>query len=67
MHIKDVVNITESIVVVAEQTSAGTEEVASSATQLSAGMVSYIQRSKNLTEVSERLKNQVRQFKLNIK
>lgn len=63
-HIKDVVNITESIVVIAEQTSAGTEEVAASATELSAGMVNYIQKSQTLTEVSDQLQNQVRQFKL---
>lgn len=63
-HIKDVVNITESIVVIAEQTSAGTEEVASSATELASGMSNYIQKSQTLNNVSERLKDQVRQFKL---
>ncbi|MEO9871849.1 methyl-accepting chemotaxis protein [Ekhidna sp.] len=63
--IKDVVNITESIVVIAEQTSAGTEEVASSATELSAGMTNYIQKSKTLNDISLKLKEGLSKFKLN--
>ncbi|MEO9871846.1 methyl-accepting chemotaxis protein [Ekhidna sp.] len=62
--IKDVVNITESIVVIAEQTSAGTEEVASSSTELSAGMTNYIQKSKTLNDISLKLKEGLSKFKL---
>ncbi|WP_421765515.1 methyl-accepting chemotaxis protein [Ekhidna sp.] len=62
--IKDVVTITEAIVVIAEQTSAGTEEVASSATQLSAGMDSYIKKSKTLNDISLKLKEGLSKFKL---
>ncbi|MEO9484757.1 MAG: methyl-accepting chemotaxis protein [Ekhidna sp.] len=65
--IMSVVNITESIVVIAEQTSAGTEEVASSATEMSAGMNNYIQKSNTLNEISVKLKDGLSKFKLNAK
>ena len=63
--IKNVVNITESIVVIAEQTSAGTEEIASSATQLSTGMVNYIEKSQRLNDISQKLKKGLSKFRLN--
>lgn len=59
-----VVSITESVVVIAEQTAAGTEEVASSATELSSGMENYNQKSEQLTHVATALKNSVSKFKL---
>ena len=62
--IRDVVNITESIVVIAEQTSAGTEEVASSASELSAGMTNYIKKSQSLNDISLQLKEGLSKFKL---
>ncbi len=62
--IMSVVNITESIVVIAEQTSAGTEEVASSATEMSAGMNNYIQKSNTLNDISVKLKDGLSKFKL---
>ncbi len=63
-NIMSVVNITESIVVIAEQTSAGTEEVASSASELSAGMNNYIQKSNDLNDISHKLKEGLNQFNL---
>lgn len=62
--IMSVVNITESIVVIAEQTSAGTEEIASSATEMSAGMNNYIQKSNTLNDISVKLKDGLSKFKL---
>ncbi|MEO9484754.1 MAG: methyl-accepting chemotaxis protein [Ekhidna sp.] len=62
--IMSVVNITESIVVIAEQTSAGTEEVASSASELSAGMNNYIKKSNTLNDISVKLKDGLSKFKL---
>ena len=62
--IKDVVNIVESIVVVAEQTSVGTEEISSSAAELSAGMNTYNEKSGRLMEIAQLLKQWVDHFKI---
>jgi methyl-accepting chemotaxis protein len=62
--IMNVVNITEGIVVIAEETSAGTEEVASSATELSAGMQNYSERSREIVKIANQLKERVSKFKL---
>jgi len=61
--IMDVVSIIESIVVIAEQTSAGTEEVTTSAQQLSLGMKDYVSKSQSLNEISEDLKTKINKFK----
>jgi len=61
-----VVSITESVVVIAEQTAAGTEEVASSATELSSGMENYNQKSEQLTHEATALKDSMSKFKLAI-
>ncbi|UXP32367.1 methyl-accepting chemotaxis protein [Reichenbachiella agarivorans] len=61
----DVVNDVESIVVIAEQTAAGTEEVSSSATELSAGMNNYIKTSAHLNNMANELKKGVSRFRLN--
>ncbi|MEM7375722.1 MAG: methyl-accepting chemotaxis protein, partial [Bacteroidota bacterium] len=53
--ISKVVAITEAIVVIAEQTAAGTGEVASSAEELSAGMGNYIEKSEQLSQIADRL------------
>lgn len=59
-----VVNIIEGIVVIAEQTAVGSEEVASSATELSTGMARYKNESRQLTEVASGLINNMSKFKL---
>ncbi len=64
VKVDNVVAITESIVVIAEQTATGTEEVASSATELSAGMANYIEKSKNLSVIARELKENLKKFKL---
>ncbi len=58
------VSITESIVVVAEETAAGTEQIASSATELSAGMENYTQMTETLSEIANGLSAAVEKFKL---
>jgi methyl-accepting chemotaxis protein len=65
--IRNVVSITEGIVVIAEQTAAGTEEVASSATELSAGMQNYTERAEKVAAIAADLKEGVGRFKLSIK
>ncbi|MFY0625840.1 MAG: PAS domain-containing protein [Reichenbachiella sp.] len=55
--INDVVSIIEGVVVIAEQTAAGTEEVASSATELSAGMNGYKEKTVSLADIAESLKD----------
>ncbi len=62
--ITDIVNLTESVVVIAEQTAAGTEEAASSASELSSGMSNYTERSKSVSAIMEDLKKKVSKFKL---
>lgn len=62
--IKNVVMITESVVVIAEETAAGTEEIASSATELSAGMESSGSKSQELAVLAEQLNHKLSQFKL---
>lgn len=62
--IKVVVANTENVVVIAEQTAAGTEEIASSATELSSGMEAYTQKSERLTTIAEELKAGISKFKL---
>ncbi len=63
--IKNVVGLTESVVVIAEQTAAGTEEVASSAFELSSGMTNYKEKSQQLSDIATGLKEAMSKFKLN--
>lgn len=64
VDIKNVVNLTESVVVIAEQTAAGTEEVASSAFELSSGMTNYKEKSEQLSDIATKLKEAVSRFNL---
>lgn len=63
-NIKNVVGLTEGIVVIAEETAAGTEQGASSAAELSAGMRNYTDKSKEVTKIALELKEKVSKFKL---
>ncbi len=70
MQVKDinaVVSITENVVVIAEETAAGTEQVASSATELSSGMMGYTEKSQQLAKVADDLKSGISQFILSSK
>ena len=62
--IKNVVTITESVVVIAEETAAGTEQIASSATELSAGMDNYVERSQSLSDIVNELNERLSKFRL---
>ena len=58
------VTTTESVVVIAEETAAGTEEIASSASQLSQGMTNYKTKSDELSRIARLLKEKVEGFQL---
>lgn len=60
--IGNVVDIINGVVVIAEETAAGTEEVASSSTQLSAGMTNYTEKSKTVSEITQQLRDKVGKF-----
>ena len=64
IDLQDIVKIIESIVVIAEQTAAGSEEVASSASELSAGMNNFNNRSEELAAIALSLKTGLRKFEL---
>ena len=53
--IGNIVDLMASIVVIAEETAAGTEQVASSSTELAAGMENYIQKNREVTEITNHL------------
>lgn len=62
--IQAIVGITESVVVIAEETATGTEEVSSSASQLAAGMDQYQSQTQVMEEISQQLKVAIEKFKL---
>lgn len=64
MQISSMVNITQSIVVIAEESAAGAEQVASSASELSSGMTLYAQKSQHLAEIADAFKDGVSMLKL---
>jgi len=63
-RIKNVVSIMEGVVVISEQTAAGAEEVATSASELSAGMVNYSDKSERVSQISGELKEGMQAFQL---
>lgn len=65
-HTNNVVTITESIVVIAEETAAGTEEVATSATQLSEVTIGFKERAEMLSKIAETLQEGAGRFTLNV-
>lgn len=62
--IHNIVNITEAVVVIAEESATGSEEVATSTSQLSAGMNNYNKKFEQLLNISQDLKEGVSRFKL---
>lgn len=62
--VRNVSTLSESVVVIAEQTAAGTEEVASSATELSAGMQQFTNQVQELSLVADKLRAYTSQFRL---
>ncbi|MEM7297335.1 MAG: methyl-accepting chemotaxis protein [Bacteroidota bacterium] len=64
VSIQNLVGISESIVSVAEESSAGTEQVASSAAEMSAAMQNYMIKFNQLNEIAQDLKKRADKFKL---
>lgn len=62
LEIKEIARITESIVVIAEQSAAGTEEMASSATEMRSGMEVFRAKSSQLSSVASVLHEEVGKF-----
>jgi len=62
--IEAVVKNIEQIVVVAEETAAGTQQVASSSQELNAGMVEVTDASNQLSKIAEDLKSGIKKFTL---
>ncbi|PIB35617.1 hypothetical protein BFP72_09530 [Reichenbachiella sp. 5M10] len=62
--IESIVETIQSIVVIAEETAAGTEQIASSAESLSEGMEKYSSKSKNVLGIVNQLTQKVERFKL---
>ncbi len=62
--IGNVLQIINGVVVIAEETAAGSEQTAASASELSAGMTNYIEKNKRVAEITEDLKGRMEQFKL---
>jgi len=54
----------EQIVVVAEETAAGTQQIASSSQELNAGMVEVTDASTQLSKIAEELKSGIKKFTL---
>lgn len=63
-EIGNVVEISRGIVVIAEQTAAGTEEAASSSNELAAGMESSTTRAEKVASIANNLVHKVNKFKL---
>ena len=67
LEIKEIAKITESIVVIAEQSAAGTEEMASSANEVRSGMEVFRAKSSQLASVASALHSEVGRFSLHAK
>lgn len=65
LSVRQVVELMEGVVVIAEQTAAGTEEAASSSQELSSGMTEYANRTKSVGEIVTKLQEKLSQFVLN--
>ncbi len=62
--IKNVAQITEEVVGIAEQTAAGAKEIAFSSSKLSAGMQNYVEKSQKVTVICKSLEKEILKFKL---
>ncbi|MEO9485643.1 MAG: methyl-accepting chemotaxis protein [Ekhidna sp.] len=63
-NVTKVVSISESVVVIAEETAAGTEETASAVTQLSSGMKSFFEKAQQMGGVASSLKEEIEKLNL---
>jgi methyl-accepting chemotaxis protein len=63
-NVSEVVSITETIVVIAEQTASGTEEVTNAAMEISEGMIINNQKAQNLVSIAANLKYNIGKVQL---
>ncbi|MDW3195201.1 MAG: two-component regulator propeller domain-containing protein [Cytophagales bacterium] len=63
-RVGDVFESIGNVVIIAEETAAGTEQTASSAHELSSGMTNFSQKSRTIAEITEELSQQMGQFTL---
>jgi len=63
--IGNILNIISGVVVIAEETAAGSEQTASSSSELSTGMITYTEKSKQVAQITKELTEMVGKFKLN--
>lgn len=64
MDLSKMMKITETVVVIAEQSATGSEEVAASAAELSGGMRNFFGKSERLNEIAQSLQEKVAIFSL---
>lgn len=60
--LNQIMGIIESIVVIAEQTAAGTEEVATSSSVMTSGMKTYLQKNQEIVSIIDRLKEDIGKY-----
>jgi len=65
-ELTQILQLVETVVVVAEQTAAGTEQVATSATSVSGGMNTYVNKNEEVIEILSDLKNQLSHYRLTV-
>jgi methyl-accepting chemotaxis protein len=62
--VRNIVTIVEAVVVIAEETAAGTEQAAMSSNELSSGMTDYSEKTMQVMSIVAELQKKVDQFKL---
>ncbi len=65
--VKEIVSSTENVVVIAEETAAGAEQIAASSAELSRGMVDYSEKTHEVGNIIDMLKERVKKFTLDRK
>lgn len=63
-RISEIINAVAQVVVIAEETAAGSDQIASSAEELVDGMQNYKERSESMDEIAKVLIDEVEKFKL---
>ncbi len=63
-EMQQVVNITEGVVVIAEETAAGTEEVAASVSQMATGMTRFLELIHEVSAVTNSLRDRMKDLKV---
>ncbi|MEM9324267.1 MAG: two-component regulator propeller domain-containing protein [Bacteroidota bacterium] len=63
-EISNIVNLISNIVVIAEETAAGTSQTASSSAELSAGMIAYMEKSHAVSTIATDLQEKISKFNL---